>query len=70
MKRRDPRPLVEMLVNGKMPKEIAYDLGLSIRCVDYHLNRYVAESGCRTLYQAVAEYWRNLKPIRPPEGVD
>jgi hypothetical protein len=54
--RRPVEPLLEKLIEGKVPKEIAYELGCGLRCVDYHLNRWVRESGCRTLVQAVAKH--------------
>lgn len=54
--RRPVEPMLDRLIDGKAPKEIAYELGCGLRCVDYHLNRYVRETGCRTLIQAVLKY--------------
>lgn len=69
--RRPVEPLLERLIQGKLPKQIGHEFGITNSAVDYVLLRYVRETGCKTLFQAVAQYARQTNPAnRPPEGVD
>ena len=70
--RRKVEPLIERLLDGKVPKQIAVELGIGHEAVNYHLARFVKDSGCKTLVQAVAEYaaTKVLARKKPPEGVD
>jgi FixJ family two-component response regulator len=54
--RRPVEPLVDRLIEGRFPKQIADELHVSHHQVNQHLARFVRESGCRHLWQAVALY--------------
>jgi DNA-binding NarL/FixJ family response regulator len=54
--RRPVEPFVELLLEGKVPKQIGAAFGVCNSAVDYHLRRWVKEQGCKTLIQAVALY--------------
>ena len=68
--RRPVEPLLEMLIEGKVPKQIGAALGVTPEAIDRVLRRHVLETGCKTLIQAVAKYARRSSPDKPPEGVD
>ena len=69
--RRPVEPLIERLIEGKVPKQIAAEEGVTPESISFVLTRYVRESGCKTLIQAVARYCQG-KPRKsdPPQGVD
>lgn len=54
-------PMLERLVNGKVPKVIADELGVTQQNVLERLRTYVKQSGCRTLIQAVVQ-WKLKEP--------
>jgi DNA-binding NarL/FixJ family response regulator len=69
--KRPIEPLIERLIEGKVPKQIGAELGICKDAVTWHLRRYMQEKGCKTLIQAVARYAReNNSAKKPPEGVD
>ncbi len=62
--------MLDRLVAGKRPKEIAYELGVTVRCIDYQLQRHVEREGYRSLFEAVAIHARSLATTKPPDAVD
>lgn len=68
-RRRPIEPMLDELLQGKPPKQIASDIGLSHHVVNEHFSRYVRESGYKTLFEAVGVYARS-KVSKPPDGVD
>lgn len=69
--RRPVEPLIERLIEGKVPKQIGAEFGVTPESITFVLHRYVVESGCKTLIQAVAKYARETNSLKkPPEGVD
>ena len=56
-RRRAPiEPMLERLVDGKAPKAIAEELGVTQQNVLERLRMYVRETGCKTLVQAAVRY--------------
>ena len=69
--RRPVAPLLERLLEGKVPKQIGAELGVTSAAVTRVLLRHVKESGCKTLFEAVGKFARQTNPQnKPPEGVD
>jgi hypothetical protein len=69
--RRPVEPLIELLIQGKVPKQIGAEFGVTPESITFVLHRYVLETGCKTLIQAVAKYARETNSAgKPPEGVD
>jgi DNA-binding CsgD family transcriptional regulator len=57
--RRPVEPLLDGLIDGKAPKKLAAELEVTHHNVNQLLRRYVKESGCKTLLQAVVRYAKN-----------
>ena len=59
--RRPIEPILDKLVEGKMPKEIGWELGIGNEAVDYHLRRYIRENGLKNIVHAALEYDRKRR---------
>jgi len=59
--RRPIEPILDRLVEGKVPKQIGHELGICANAVDYHLHRYVVENGFKNVLHAVLEYDRKKR---------
>jgi hypothetical protein len=69
--RRPVAPILERLIEGKVPKQIAAEFGTCTEAVTRIIRRHVEESGCKTILQAVAKYAREHNSAnKPPDGVD
>jgi hypothetical protein len=69
--RRPVEPLLDRLLDGKVPKQIGAEFGVTPESITFVLHRYVKETGCKTLIQAVARYALETNSAgKPPEGVD
>lgn len=54
--KRPIEPLLDRLIEGRFPKQIANELHVTHHNVNQLLRRFVQDSGCRTLVQAVVKY--------------
>lgn len=59
--RRPVEPILDLLVQGKLPKQIGRELGIGNAAVDYHLRRYMAQNGLRNIVQVALEYDRKKR---------
>lgn len=59
--RRPIEPILEALIEGKPQKQIGAEIGIARASVNNHLVRFVRESGCRTLIQALVRYDRKRR---------
>jgi len=51
--------LVQLLANGMRSKEIALNTGISVRTVESNLDRLRLKTGCKSLPELVATFFRN-----------
>lgn len=59
MKRLDH--VLQGLIDGKLPKDIAAELGVTRQAITWNLAEYRKATGCKTIYQAIARYVREKK---------
>jgi Response regulator containing a CheY-like receiver domain and an HTH DNA-binding domain len=61
--------IVSQLCNGKTVKEIAYQMGLHVRTIDYHLLRMRRRFNCKTTVHLVATLQTGERSRREKVGL-
>jgi len=56
--------VLEALVHGKKQPQIARELGISVRTVNYHVNKIHQKTGTKNMYKARATAMGDCRPYR------